>query len=135
MIVGIGVDLVNVPRFTATLRSMSGLQGLYFGSEELTTGDGQPRSAASLAARFAAKEAVAKALRMPTGTRPTECLVIQGEGGEPELAVSGGVASAAARMGVTRWHIALSQEGDMAIAVVIAEREERSEDGRRVEVQ
>jgi holo-[acyl-carrier protein] synthase len=123
MIVGIGVDMVNVPRFAATLRSMSGLQGLYFAPEELLTGDGEPRSAASLAARFAAKEAVAKALGMPDGTRRTECRVLQGDSGEPELAVSGGVASAAERIGVTRWHVSLSQEGDVAIALVIAERD------------
>jgi holo-[acyl-carrier protein] synthase len=125
MIVGIGVDMVNVPRFTATLRRMSGLQGLYFAPDEMLTGDGEPRSAASLAARFAAKEAVSKALGMPAGTRHTECRVLQGDGGEPELAVSGGVASAAERIGVTRWHVSLSQEGDVAIALVIAERDER----------
>jgi holo-[acyl-carrier protein] synthase len=124
MIVGIGVDMVNVPRFAATLRSMSGLQGLYFAQEELMTGDGEPRSAASLAARFAAKEAVSKALGMPTGARHTECRVLQGDGGEPELDIRGGVASAASRIGVTRWHVSLSQEGDVAIALVIAERDE-----------
>ena len=121
MIVGIGVDMVNVPRFTATLRSMSGLRGLYFAPDELLTGEGELRSAASLAARFAAKEAVCKALGMPAGTRHTECRVLQGDGGEPELAVSGGVASAAERIGVTRWHVSMSHEGDVATATVVAE--------------
>lgn len=127
MIVGIGVDMVNVPRFGATLRSMGGLRGLYFTPEELRTSDGEPRSVASLAARFAAKEAVSKALGMPTGARHSECQVLQGDQGEPTVAVSGGVASAASRIGVTRWHVSLSQEGDVAIALVVAEHDEPRE--------
>jgi holo-[acyl-carrier protein] synthase len=127
MIVGIGVDLVNVPRFTASLGSISGLRSLYFAPEELTTQDGQPRSPGSLAARFAAKEAVSKALGLPAGTKHIDCRVVAGSAGEPELVVSGSVASAAERIGVTRWHVSLSLEGDVAIALVIAERDEGRE--------
>lgn len=118
---GIGVDLVNVPRFAATLAAVGGLKQLYFAPEELTTTDGQPRSPASLAARFAAKEAASKAMGIPSGTRHADCRVLPGQRGEPELHVSGSVASAAGRIGVTRWHVSLSQEGDMAIAMVVAE--------------
>ena len=125
MIVGIGVDMVNVPRFAATLATVSALRGLYFAPEELRDEAGQPRSTGSLAARYAAKEAVAKALGLPSGgMRHKECRVLPGPSGEPLVQTSGSVASAAARAGVTRWHASLSLEGDVAIALVVAEHDE-----------
>lgn len=128
MIVGIGIDVVNVHRFAATLNSVHGLQRLYFADEELYTDEGRARSAGSLAARFAAKEAASKALGVPPGLRHTDCRIRQGEAGEPELLASGSVASAAARAGVTRWHVSLSLEGDVATAMVIAERDGGGQD-------
>ncbi len=116
--------MVNVPRFAATLASVSGLKGLYFAPEELYSEDGQPRSTQSLAARFAAKEAASKALGLPTGLRLIDCRVLHGDSGEPQLVALGSVASAAAQAGVTRWHVSLSVEGDLAMAMVIAERDD-----------
>lgn len=118
---GIGVDVVNVARFGATLRSIAGLRRLYFDPRELVTEDGQPRSTGSLAARYAVKEATSKALGVPEGLRHSECLVVSGEAGEPILRPTGSVASAAAKAGVTRWHVSLSVEGDVAMAMVVAE--------------
>lgn len=124
MIVGIGVDLVNVPRFAATLNSVAGLKRLYFCPAELVQADGEPRSAGSLAARYAAKEAVSKALGHPAGLRHIDCEILRSGSGEPELVAKGSVASAAAAAGVSRWHVSLSQEGDVAMAMVIAERDD-----------
>lgn len=121
MIVGIGVDVVNVPRFAATLRSIGGLRRIYFAPEELLTEDGQPRSSGSLAGRYAVKEATSKALGAPSGLKHADCLVLSGESGQPLLRPTGSVASAAARAGVTRWHVSLSVEGDVAMAMVVAE--------------
>ena len=75
----------------------------------------------SLAARFAAKEALAKALGAPRGLLWTDAEVVVGTGGRPHLEVSGTVAAAAARLGVTHWHISLSHDAGIASAVVIAE--------------
>jgi len=121
MIVGIGVDVVNVPRFAATLHRAGGLLRMHFAPEELYDNAGQPRSAASLAARYAAKEAASKALGQPSGLRHADCQVRSGAAGEPELIATGSVASAARAAGVTRWHLSMSFEGDVALAMVIAE--------------
>ena len=74
----------------------------------------------SLAARFAAKEAVAKALGAPPGLRHLDAEVLSGEHGRPELRVTGRVADIAQALGVTRWHISLTHDGGVAIAYVIA---------------
>jgi holo-[acyl-carrier protein] synthase len=75
----------------------------------------------SLAARFAAKEALAKALGAPRGLLWTDAEVITGPGGRPDLQVAGTVAAAAARLGVTGWHLSISHDAGLASAVVIAE--------------
>ena len=63
MIVGIGTDLVSISRFAAALRRTPALAERLITPAERAGPDGQPRSTASLAARFAAKEAAAKAAR------------------------------------------------------------------------
>jgi holo-[acyl-carrier protein] synthase len=75
----------------------------------------------SLAARFAAKEAVGKALGCPPGLAHREAEVVRGEHGRPLLRVSGRVAEVARELGVERWHISLSHDGGVAVAYVIAE--------------
>lgn len=130
VIVGIGVDVVNVARFAATLRSVAGLRHLYFAPQELLTEDGRPRSAGSLAARYAVKEATSKALGLPSGLRHVDCQVVAGGCGEPVLRPVGSLATAAAQVGVTRWHVSLSVEGDVAMAMVVAEADDLAEGAR-----
>ena len=115
MIVGIGVDVVDVARFEATLARTPALRGRLFteGESALAT--------ESLAARFAAKEAVAKALGAPPGLRHLDAEVLSGEHGRPELRVTGRVADVARALGVARWHVSLTHDGGVAIAYVIAE--------------
>ncbi|RJL23561.1 holo-ACP synthase [Bailinhaonella thermotolerans] len=115
MIVGIGVDVVDIERFRASLERTPSLAARLFTEGER----GLP--ARSLAARFAAKEAVAKALGAPPGLRHLDAEVRVGEHGRPELAVSGAVARVAAERGVARWHLSLSHDGGVAVAYVIAE--------------
>ena len=57
----------------------------------------------------------------PHGLVWTDAEIITGSDGQPELRVYGTVAAAAARAGVTRWHVSLSHDGGVATAVVIAE--------------
>lgn len=116
MIVGVGVDLVDVARLERTLARTPRL------SERLFTSGERARPAPSLAARFAAKEALAKALGAPSGLRWLDAEVINAPAdGRPQLTVRGTVAAAAAQRGVTTWHISLSHDGGMAVAVVVAE--------------
>ena len=77
----------------------------------------------SLAARFAAKEALAKALGAPAGLTWHDCEVMTDEEGRPSLQLQGSVLAAALSKGATRWHVSLSHDGGVAIASVILESE------------
>jgi holo-[acyl-carrier protein] synthase len=121
MIVGIGIDVVNVPRFTDSLRRTPGLLDRLFTPSERSTEAGHARTDTSLAARFAAKEAVAKALGAPLGMAWHDCEVVGDSDGRPWLRIVGTVADAAHQQGIGRWHLSLTHDGDVAIAYVIAE--------------
>ncbi len=82
--------------------------------------DGSARSAESMAARFAAKEAVAKALGAPPGMAWHDCEVVGGDGEPPMLRIRGTVAERAAGLGIATWHLSLSHDGGKAIAFVVA---------------
>ncbi len=121
MIVAVGIDVVLVERFTRALARTPLLGERLFTEAERTTGSGNPRPPESLAARFAAKEAVAKALGAPTGLHWHDCEIVTDPDGRPWLTVSGTVAAVAAERGVKRWHLSLSHDGGIASAMVIAE--------------
>ena len=92
-----------------------------FSEAERLTASGNARSPESLAARFAAQEAVAKALGAPPGLHWHDCEIVSDPDGRPWLTVSGTVAAAAAERGVARWHLSLSHDGGIASAMVVAE--------------
>ena len=123
MIVGVGMDVVLVDRFVRAMERTSRLADRLFTESEKHHASGSPRPADSLAARFAAKEAVAKALGAPPGLRWHDCEVVTDGAGRPWLSMSGTVAAAAAERGIGRWHISLSHDGGIASAMVIAERD------------
>ena len=119
-VVAVGIDVVEVRRFSAALTRSRLLAGRLFADDEQVTRSGTPRSAASLAARFAAKEAVAKALGVPGGMQWHDCRVVSEPTGRPVLLVTGTVAAAAAGQGIERWLLSLSHDAGIAAAVVIA---------------
>ena len=87
----------------------------------MVTESGAQRTAESLAARFAAKEALAKALGAPGGMLWTDAEVRTDGDGRPSLQVRGTVAARGGTLGVTHWHVSLSHDGGIASATVIAE--------------
>ena len=115
MIVGVGIDVVDVERFTRQLERTPRLR------ERLFTAGERDLPPASLAARFAAKEALAKALGAPIGLRWEDVTVQRCDDGRPVLDVTGTVAARAAELGVARFHVSLSHDAGIASAVVIAE--------------
>ncbi|RNG04765.1 holo-ACP synthase [Streptomyces botrytidirepellens] len=121
MIVGVGIDVAEIDRFAAALDRTPGMASRLFVPAELWLPGGERRGPASLAARFAAKEAVAKALGAPGGLRWTDAEVWTEPGGRPRLSVHGTVAARAAELGVRGWHVSLSHDAGVASAVVIAE--------------
>jgi len=121
VIIGVGIDVCPVERFAASLTRTPGLRARLFTTAEQTTPSGLPRTGESLAARFAAKEALAKALGAPGDLHWHDAEVAVGEHGRPLLTVRGTVARRAEALGVTSWHVSLSHDGGIASAVVIAE--------------
>lgn len=118
MIVGIGIDVVEIKRFGETLRrSPSVVDRLFVPSEaELVTG--------SLAGRFAAKEALAKALGAPAGLHWTDVETYVEDSGQPRLRLSGTVLARADALGVASSHVSISHDGGIASAVVVLEGED-----------
>jgi holo-[acyl-carrier protein] synthase len=132
VIVAVGIDVVLVERFARALTRTPLLADRLFTEAERTTSSGNPRSPESLAARFAAKEAVAKALGAPSGLHWHDCEIVSDPDGRPWLTVAGTVAAAAAEREINRWHLSLSHDGGIASAMVVAER---LADGERVEAE
>jgi holo-[acyl-carrier protein] synthase len=116
VIVGIGVDVADIARFERTLARTPALAGRLFTQSE------RDRPVRSLAGYFAAKEAVAKALGAPAGLAWTDVIVRVEASGRPSLEILGTVAKAAADLGVTAWHVSISHDGGLAVAMVVAER-------------
>jgi holo-[acyl-carrier protein] synthase len=129
VIIGVGIDVVPVDRFAESLTRTPGLHDRLFTAAEQRTPSGTPRSGESLAARFAAKEALAKALGAPGHLQWHDAEVTVGDAGRPHLEVRGTVAGRAAQLGVTTWHLSMSHDGGIASAVVIAEGLSRGGDG------
>jgi holo-[acyl-carrier protein] synthase len=117
VIVGLGIDVVDVARFVATVRRVPSLR------ERLFTAAERDLRGESLAARFAAKEALAKALGAPGTLSWQDATVRRTSGGSPRIEVTGTVAARAAELGVTRFHLSISHDAGIASAVVVAERD------------
>jgi holo-[acyl-carrier protein] synthase len=115
VIVGVGIDVVQVARLERALSRTPRL------GERLFTDAERSLRPESLAARFAAKEAVAKALGAPGGLRWRDAEVVTGATGRPRLVLHGGVAAEAEAQGISTWHLSLSHDGGVATAVVVAE--------------
>jgi holo-[acyl-carrier protein] synthase len=117
-IVGVGIDVVDVDRFLRTLERTPALRDRLFTPAE------RDLPPASLAARFAAKEAIAKSLGSPGGMRWHDCTVHRVAGGPPRVEVIGTVAAVAERLGVTSWHLSISHDAGIASAIALAGRDE-----------
>ena len=111
MIVGVGVDAVPVARMRRALQRTPSIAGRVFTEQELSTSSRRGSPEASLAARFAAKEACRKALGTVIAWRDVEVTVTPERA--PKLRVEG-------HDGV-RFHVSLTHTSDMAVAVVVAE--------------
>lgn len=112
---GVGIDVADVARFAASLERTPGLRDRLFTPREAQ------RPPASLAARFAAKEALAKALGAPAGLAWHDAEVLNEETGRPRFELRGSVAARAAELGIEQVHLSLSHDAGIASAVVVLE--------------
>ena len=114
-----GIDAVDVARFTVILGRRGGFEERVFTPVERSTCRGAPER---LAARFAAKEATMKALGVGLGAFGFhDVWVEREESGRPILRVVGRAAALAEAAGVRRWHVSLTHTDIVAEAVVVAE--------------
>ena len=120
--IGLGTDLVDVERFRRTLaRTPTLVEKLFTPGEREYAGRASDPSE-RYAVRFAAKEAVMKALGVGLGAFDWHDVeVVRTDSGAPELRVTGRAAELAEAAGVRRWVVSLSHTGAMAQAVVVAE--------------
>ena len=115
MIVGVGVDVCALERFAAAEQRRPGL------TQRLLTEREAALSPVSRAARFAAKEALAKALGSPGGLAWHDAEVVADETGRPGFVLTGTVATLAQALGVARVHLSISHDAGLATAFVVCE--------------
>jgi holo-[acyl-carrier protein] synthase len=115
----VGLDLLEIDRLERALERRPGLADRLFTEAERAYAAAQARPAQHLAARFCAKEAVSKALRMDV-LRPREIEVVGGGDSPPGVALHGAAAERAAQLGV-RVHVSLTHTRTTAGAVAVLE--------------
>lgn len=113
MIDGVGIDVVDIARFQESIERTPGLKDLLFTEGEKSKG------IASLAARFAAKEALAKALHVPAGLNWHDCEVVNLDNGRPVFLFRNQIADLIDGANV---HLSLSHDAGIASAMVVIER-------------
>ncbi len=119
-VLGIGVDLVDVARFERAMARTPRLRTRLFADDERIRG-GRELPLRSLAGRFAAKEALIKALGQVGEIGWHDMPVVSDAHGNPSFALRGQAADAAAALGVTSVQLSMSHDAGMAIAFVVAE--------------
>src|SRR5690625_3467250 len=113
MILGIGTDVVSIPRFARALERAPRMRQRIFGPLE------QNMPLSSLAARFAAREALMKAWEPARGFRMVDMQVTRG--GKPEFAFSGKALQTFRKQPTMKVHLTLSHERDITVAFVVVE--------------
>jgi holo-[acyl-carrier protein] synthase len=118
-VLGIGIDLIEIERIAAALGRRPRFAERCFTAREAAYCSSRAFPAQHFAARFAAKEAVGKALGIGM-TRWREVEVLR-SGGPPTIALSGRYARRAQELGVTQITVSLTHSRGMAAAVAVAE--------------
>ena len=114
-IIGIGVDVVDLHRFAASLERTPTLRTRLFTPSEAEL------PLESLAGRFAAKEAFVKALRAPAGMSWQDIEIVNDPQGAPELHLHGAARDRCTELGIVATHLSISHDVTVATAFVVAE--------------
>jgi holo-[acyl-carrier protein] synthase len=115
VIIGVGIDVVDIARFAESLERTPAMRERLFTEQERT------RPPSSLAARFAAKEALAKALGAPTGMAWLDAEIVSEATGNPQFEIRGSVLARANDLGARTVHVSLSHDAGIASAMVVLE--------------
>ncbi len=125
MIIGTGTDLIEIERIARTFKRYDGrFLRRVFTECEADYCTSKPKPAQHLAARFAAKEAVAKALGtgISRGIAWRDIEVTRKPGQAPRIVLRGRAEKIAASLGISAVHISLTHSRDFAMAVAVAEK-------------
>ena len=114
MIVGVGIDICPVERFATAAENERLLARLFTPAE-------RDSSMNRMAGRFAAKEALAKALGAPEGLSWHDVEVRKDEWGKPFFACTGTVDARIAALGIATVHLSITHDAGIAAAVVVCE--------------
>ncbi len=114
MIVGIGLDITEVFRFARAVERPGMIERLF-------TPDERDAPTERLAGRFAAKEALAKALGAPRGLVWTDVSVLSEDSGRPYFVFTGSVARRLAELGVDNVFLSITHDAGVAAAMVVCE--------------
>lgn len=131
MIIGIGVDQVEVARIERLLATRPGrAEARLFTPAERAVCGARRRAAECFAARFAAKEAFVKALGtgLRDGMRWTEIEVRTHPDGRPEILLAGAAGRRFRERGGRRVHLSFTHEGGQAVAFVVLEGDPQAPD-------
>ncbi|HEX9377191.1 MAG TPA: holo-ACP synthase [Actinomycetota bacterium] len=119
-VVGLGVDVVDVARVERILERRPGWVRRYFSEAEIEHCEGSGQRARCYAARWAAREACAKALGGIPGGRWREIRVVRGGDGQVAIELDGAARERAAAVGADRVLVSFSHERGIAVASCLA---------------
>lgn len=122
MIVGVGCDIIEIERIARAIKSESFIRRVFTAEEAAYCQRRGQQAVASFAARFAAKEAVLKALGTGLREGSLQEIAVDNDGlGKPLVQLSGHFAMLAKQLGVKNIQISLSHSREFAVAYVIME--------------
>lgn len=120
---GVGVDVVEIERFRVSLQRTPSMRERLFVPVELEYVAAKQDPVPSLAARFAAREAVMKVMGLGLGAFGFhDVWVTTAPGGAPQLNLAGRANELAVERAITTWHLSLSHDGPVAIATAVGSR-------------
>jgi holo-[acyl-carrier protein] synthase len=120
-VIGIGTDLVELDRFRLALERTPRLVDRLFSAAEQDYATKRKDPTERYAARFAAKEAVMKAMGVGLWRFPLRDIeVVRAESGQPSVLLHGKAAAVAAERGVTEWRLTLTHTHTVAQAIAVA---------------
>ena len=119
--IGIGIDLVEIERFRTTLERTPGIRERTFTEGERAYADARKDPTERYAVRWAAKEAVMKAMGAGLGAVDmADIEVVRADSGQPSVVLHGTAAARADSLGITSWLITLTHTESLAQAIAVA---------------
>jgi holo-[acyl-carrier protein] synthase len=124
MIVGLGIDMIEVERVATKISKEAGFRELVFSKKEINYCETKTDKFVHYAARFAAKEAFFKAIGTgwTEGTAFNEVEITNNDAGKPELSLLGATGKSLVALGIITISLSLSHLKTIAAAIVILEK-------------